>query len=663
MNNLTPMTLTPEQDSAVTCPGALMVTAGAGSGKTRVLAHRVAHLVNTGVCDPFNILVVTFSVRAARELRERLADLVEPASAKLMMVCTLHALGLRMLRESGDLLGYELDDRHRKPRVITPTESRSMVAATAKTVCTTPSHPLARLGVEEVSNLIADAKAKGTGPDAFTRQPADAVHDALAACYTAYQAELKKANAVDYGDLILQPLLLLAIPAALDFYQHRWQHILVDEFQDTSRPQYEVLRRITGAHAKLTVIGDAWQSIYAFRGAMGGEGFEQFRRDFPDASAVCLSQNFRSSANIVALGDALLADMKPRQQAIKPCGLSVALLRVSSEHEEAFTIASEVSRAVRCGFARYDECAVLCRTNAQIHPIENALLHASVPYYVVGRGSFFDHSEVRQALAYLALSQDFMGDDYALRTVINAPPRGLGPTELALLRGESPEVTAELLLDGERIAVLEPKIRAGVRAFLDAIQRLEGLRDAPPARVVEFVMSEDGIGLQRSLLSMSNAAERLDRVRELWRMACAYERVTDFLDEVDTMSGQDPLTSVGRERVQVMSLHDAKGLEFKLVFVAGLEEGRIPHYYDQDSRRGLEEERRLCYVGFTRATDALCLTYARQRNGRDVAPSRFLQGLPPAVFTRLPPDWSTAVAANRGDASKQNGYGQRVMPH
>lgn len=638
-------TLTPEQEIAITHPGTLMVSAGAGSGKTRVLAYRVAHLINSGASEPFNILAVTFSVRAARELRERLADLVAPESVRLMAVCTLHALGLRMLRESGDMLGYVLDERRRNPRVITPAESQALIAVSMKECVasgggTSQATVLERLGVENVVNLVNEAKANGISPDAFAQGHHDAIRDVVAGCYRVYQAKLKAPNMVDFGDLILQPLQLLKVPAALAFYQSRWQHILVDEFQDTSRPQYEILRLIAGLRTKLTVIGDTNQSIYTFRGAMGGEGFEQFMRDFPSARIVSLSHNFRSSANIVAVGDALLQGVKSQQHALKPCGPPVALLRVSSEHEEAVIIAHELLRATHAGFAHYDECAVLCRTNAQIPSIENALLHASVPYNVVGRGGFFDHSEIRQLLAYLSLSQDVIGDNYALRIIINVPPRGLGPAELAELKGDAPEITAQLLLDAGGVAGLKPRIRSSVKLLLDALQQLQVMRDAPPAHLLEHMLSEDGLGLQRHFMSQPNAAERLERVRELWHMADVFSKVSEFLDEVDTMAGQDPLSTAGSERVQVMTLHDAKGLEFKLVFVAGLEEGRIPHYYGQSSRRGLEEERRLCYVGFTRATDVLCLTYARERNGKRSQPSRFLQGLPSEIIIRHPPIWA-----------------------
>jgi DNA helicase-2/ATP-dependent DNA helicase PcrA len=649
-------TLTPEQASAVHHPGDLLVTAGAGGGKTHVLALRIAHLVSTGLCDPFNVLAVTFSVRAARELRARLADLVRPERARLMTVCTLHALGLKMLRESGDLLGFDLDARRRKPRVLSQVESRTMVATLIKDVARELSQiqpsaaaQLERLSVVDLAGLIAAAKANGISPEAFAGRSADPVRAAVAACYAVYQSRLKVAGAVDFGDLILQPLRLLDRPQALDFYQVRWQHILVDEFQDTSRPQYEILRRLAGGRAQLTVIGDACQSVYGFRGAMGGEGFERFRRDFAGAKAIFLPHNFRSSANIVALGDALLSDLKPRQQAVKPGGLPVVLLRVASEHEEAATVAGELARAVRSGFTRYDECAVLCRTNAQIALLEHALLHANVPYHVVGQGAFFDHAEIRQVLSYLSLTQGSahppaLCDDHALRAIVNVPPRGLGRAEIETLKGDAPELTAEHLLDSERVATLGSRAQAGVRSLLNALGRLEDLRDAPPSTVIDFVLADDGIGLHAYLARSHDAAHRLDRVRELWRMAASFERVTDFLDEVDVMSGQDPLTMRGREQVQVMTLHQAKGLEFRLVFLAGLEEGCLPHYYDQDSRRGLEEERRLCYVGFTRATDALCMTYVRTRGGKVATPSRFLQGLPAAIISRRLPAWNPKEA-------------------
>ena len=662
------LSLSNEQRAAIEHSGPLLVVAGAGSGKTTVLALRIAHLVTSGRCDPFQVLAVTFSVKAAHELRDRLSDLLAPEDARRMTVCTLHALGLRMLREHGDLLGYDLgaDARQRKPSVVSPAESRALVAGAAKTAVADlranghePSAKLLeRMTLDELASAISQAKCAGVPPDGFApAETTDPVRRAIADGYATYQRALVSANAVDFDDLILQPLMLLRTqPDALDFYRDCWQHVLVDEFQDVSGAQYEIVARLSAGHGQLTVIGDANQSVYGFRGAMGGEGFERFRRDFPSAAVAHLPHNFRSSANIVAVSTAVLGG-QARQVAVKCAGLPVVLLRAGSEHEEATVIAQEIVRASACGFAPYEACAVLCRTNAQIPPIEQALLAARVPYIVIGRerGTFFDHAEVRHLLAYLTLSQDSLGDSYALRQIVNVPPRGLSSQAQRLLQGDAPELTVEHLMDSDHVAQLDDPARSGVRSLLDALYQLEQRRDLPPADLVDFILADDGItddgatvGYGRYLTNRPDASDRHWRIKELRRMAHRFASVRDFLDEVDVMSGQDPLSSTGRDRVSVLTLHDAKGLEFRLVFLAGVEEGRLPHSYGQESRRGLEEERRLCYVGFSRATDALCLTFARTRDGRAVAPSRFLQGLPSALITRAAPAWAPAAAGGAG---------------
>lgn len=343
----------------------------------------------------------------------------------------------------------------------------------------------------------------------------------------------------------------------------------------------------------------------------------------------------------MALGDALLGASKPNQVAIKASGLPICLLRTSSEHEEANLVARELSRAVTSGFVSYDKCAVLCRTNAQVNHIENALLDANVPYTVVGRGNFFDQMAIRHMLAYLSLSQDVLGDDFALREIINAPTRQLGQAEQHILLGNDPELTMSHLLDPDCVGELSQVAQASIQRLLDDLNTLSKYQHKTPADTIQFILSDVGLGYQRWLKTKPDADQRLEHVQALLRMAQAHDTITAFLDEIDVMSGQDPLSSAGHERVQLLTLHDSKGLEYKLVFLIGLEEHVLPHHHSQDSRRTLEEERRLCYVGFTRATDALCMSYARTRNGRSTSPSRFLQGLPAHLFSRQPLVWAT----------------------
>lgn len=644
---------TDAQRAAIEHEGALCVTAGAGSGKTLVLAQRVAWLISTGRCDPLQLLAVTFSVKAARELRDRLSRLIDPDEAARMTVVTLHALGLRMVRAHGDLLGYRLDERQRRPAVVAGGERDDLLREALKAAeraladqDAEASRLVARLSVAEAGDAISRAKAAGRESIAGDSGAARA----LAAAMAAYQRLLKERNVVDFDDMILQPQLLLRDPQALRFYQDRWTHVLVDEFQDTSAAQYDIIRQIAAGHGNLTVIGDPCQSIYRFRGAMGAEGFNRFLADFPAAKTVYLPDNFRSAREIVRVGDALMDGLKPPQRAARSGGV-VALARAGSEHDEAAAIAAEIERAVATGYARHSEIAVLCRTNAQFAPIERALMRAGLPYRIVGQGTFFERREIRDILSYVTLSQDWMGDPLALRRIVNVPARGLGPAALNALRGDDPELTIEHLLDGERVAALPAAAQAGVRRLLDDLRTLADVGDRPPAEIIERVMApraEGGLGYRDHLLAApgdgggpdEKAAQRVERVRALWRIARRYKAAPEFLDDIDVMSGQDPLSMASQERVQVMTLHDAKGLEFPVVFLAGCEESLLPHWFSQDSQTGLDEERRLCYVGFTRAQRALVISYARARGGKPTAPSRFLRGLPADGIRRGLPDWA-----------------------
>lgn len=634
------ITLTPTQREAVEHDGPLCVTAGAGSGKTLIIAERVAHMLET--CDPLEVLVVAFSVKAAREMKERLAARVGAEAVSSMTVATLHALGLRMLRSHGDLLGYRLDARRRQPAVVTGSDRESILKRAAETAArslTASGHSaaadlIARMGVDEINGPIRDAKSRGLSDISGQSAPAQALN----ACYQAYKVALLERNLVDFDDLVLQPLMLLReSTAALEFYQQRWTHVLVDEFQDISAAQYEIIRTISG-HGNLTVVGDPQQSIYAFRGAMGAEGFNRFMRDFPAARAVYLPHNFRCAERIVRAADALLTGQKPSQEAVLPGG-EVALVRAGSEHDEAQLIAGEISRALRTGFVTPAEIAVLCRTTAQFSAIERALLREEVPYTIVGQGAFFERREVRDIQAYLSLSQDWMGDPLALRRVLNVPPRGIDAEAIRILKGDDPELTVEHLLDSERVGMLPEGAQQGVRALLDDLRALAGIADRPPTEVIEHIMV--GMGYGEYLSAMPDGKQRVERARALWRMARQCATVQEFLDDLDVMSGQDPLTPQGgHSRVQVMTCHDSKGLEFPVVFLVGAEDGLLPHYLSQQSAAAMDEERRLMYVALTRAQQVIYITYARMRGGRQTTPSRFFSALAGQEIRRRGPDWA-----------------------
>lgn len=649
--------LTSTQRQAVEHDGSLVVIAGPGSGKTELLARRAAHLAQTGRRDPFSLLILAFSAKAAREMRSRIAEFA-PDVARLMTITTEHAFGLRVIREFADLLGFptssrgQSSSRRRRPRVISGGERDAALARAMRSA----GEDL-RLAQTDVGAAISQAKSTGSPPDDPTREAqgasADPIRKALAACYAAYQVELRSMDAVDFDDMLLLPLQLIrAGEEARSFYRQRYRHILVDEFQDFGAAQYELIRHIA-SDGGLTVIGDPMQSVYGWRGAMGGEGFDRVKRDCPSARLVFLEENWRSRVSIVALGNAIAGEARPSQTAARShtpgaADEPVNLVRCGSERDEAAWIASQILLAASTGAATPGQIAVLCRTRAQLDLVEHALLEAKLPCAVAGRGSFFVAPEVRHVLAYLALSQDVM-DDWAARQIVNAPPRGLTHDDLLLLQGEDAELAVWHLADRERVEKLdEPKQRA-VRGLLDDLAALERLRAAPPSQVLAHILVDGGLRYRRYLETKTDFAERLERVRQLCRMAEPHETVASFLDEIDVMTGQDPLVLDGAERVSVMTLHDAKGLEFPVVFVCGVEEGVLPHHNSLATPESLRQERNLALVGVTRARDRLIVTYARERDGRPAEPSRFLRGLPRAHIVQRPPVWE------RGDGAAGQG--------
>ncbi len=651
------ISLSPEQRAAVVHEGALAIMAGAGSGKTSVLAHRIAHRINSGCCDPYRMLAVAFSVRAARSLRERLAGLTTADAVERMSVVTLHALGLRLLREHGDSLGYGLDETRRKPVVRNENEcrralehiARDEVRRLADAGLAVESALLARMTPEDLAARIGAAKASGVTPDVFAEQAAtDPAAQVIAGCYRAYQAALLAENAVDYDDLILQPLRLLdpvAHPDSAEYLANRFGEIACDEFQDISQAQYQLLKGLAGGGAALTVIGDPSQTVFAFRGALGAAAFTRFQADFPHARVLHLSHNYRSSAHIVRVGDAVLADIKPPQIATQPDGPLVALLRAGSEHEEADLVADQIERAhaqvcdTTRDAARIRECAVICRTKAQMGLIERALLLRNLPYTVLKRGGFFDQAEIRQILAYLSLAID-VDDHYAFRQIVNVPARGIDADARAILTADDPELRSDCWLYPERREQLPPETQEALKRLVEhELSGLVGLAGRPPAEALAFVLADAGIGFRKHLARQPDASTRLERVALLQRLVLAHTSLRSLLDEVDVMRGEDPLAAVPT-RVQLLTAHDAKGLEFDWVFFVGLEEGLLPHYNASQSQGALLDERRLVYVGLTRARHQLVLSYARTRNGRPVLPSRFLRGLPADCLSRSVPEWN-----------------------
>jgi DNA helicase-2/ATP-dependent DNA helicase PcrA len=359
---------------------------------------------------------------------------------------------------------------------------------------------------------------------------------------------------------------------------------------------------------------------------------------------VYLPHNYRSSANIAALSEALLGELKRCQIAMKPAGSPVFLFPTDSEYQEAELVVEQIVGAVDAGFVRYDECAVLCRTNAQVRLIERCLMNRKVPCVVIGAGTFFDHAEVKLMCACLRLSVDFTGDALALKDLLN----GFGWLSRAAqqkLKFEDTQLLSEHIFDHERTAQLTPDELKGAIKVQEALLLLDDRKGKPPEDMIKFVLSDQGFGYRKQLMKASDVDERLDRLAQLTQIAKQHDSVQAFLDELDLMSGHDPLSLFGRDRVKLMTLHAAKGLEFPLVFFVGLEEGLVPHFNASHTEHGLKEELRLAYVGVTRAIDVLCMSFARTRDGKERLSSRWLRGLP-NVEARRRPDWRALIPSN-----------------
>jgi DNA helicase-2/ATP-dependent DNA helicase PcrA len=636
--------LNPEQREAVQATeGPLLVLAGAGSGKTRVLTNRVAWLI--GVCGiaPEAILAVTFTNKAAGEMRERVAKLLGPDAAGVWL-STFHSSCVRILRREIGQLG-----RSRGFVIYDEDDSLALVREALRRHGRDPK--------EEARALrwrIDQWKNAGLLPAAAAARAQDIDSEESAEVYATYQRLLAEANALDFGDLLLLTVELFdRHPEVLRHYQERWQYVLVDEYQDTNRVQYRLVNQLAGGHRNLCVVGDPDQSIYRWRGA-DVRNILDFERDFPDAKVVKLERNYRSTQRILSGAGAVVENNpgRPAKRMVTDRGEGerIAVYAARDDRDEAQFVVRGILEAVREGGRSFGQCAVFYRTNAQSRPIEEELLKYDVPYVVVGGVRFYERAEVKDALAYLRLLVN-PADAAALRRIVNRPARGIGKTTLE--RAEALATERGLsLLDGLRTFAASESGRAGtaVRGFLALLEALAGeVLGAPPAEAIARVLERSGYLRALENEATPEAQARLENLRELLLgaedFAAAEEGDADgrspleqFLDQVALVSDLDS-AELRHDRVSLMTVHSAKGLEFPVVYVVGLEEGVFPHQASSHDPRALEEERRLCYVAMTRAMERLTLSWAHERRrygSRSFGtPSRFLREIPAQLVERL----------------------------
>jgi DNA helicase-2/ATP-dependent DNA helicase PcrA len=636
--------LNPEQQEAVkTTEGPLLVLAGAGSGKTRVLTNRIAWLI--GVCGiaPEAIHAVTFTNKAAAEMRARVEKLLGP-DARGVWLSTFHASCVRILRQDIGHLG-----RSRGFVIYDEDDSLSAVREALRRHGRDPK--------EQARGLrwrIDQWKNAGLLPAAAAERAQDLESEESAEVYASYQRLLAEANALDFGDLLLLVVELFErYPQVLRHYQERWQYVLVDEYQDTNRVQYKLVNQLAAGHRNLCVVGDPNQSIYAWRGA-DVRNILDFERDFPDAKVVTLHRNYRSTQRILS-GAGAVVEHNPgrapkRMVTSRGEGERIAVYAARDERDEAQFVVRGILDAVRERGRSYGQCAIFYRTNAQSRPLEEELLKYDVPYVVVGGVRFYERAEVKDALSYLRLLVN-PADAAALRRIVNRPARGIGKTTFE--RAEALAAERGLtLFEALRAFGAEDGGRAGaaLRGFVALIDGLAAeLLEASPAAALARVLERSGYVRALEAEGTPEAETRVENLRELLLgaedFATANADAADgrtplerFLDQVALVSDLDS-AELRHDRVSLMTVHSAKGLEFEVVFVVGMEEGVLPHSASSRDPRAVEEERRLCYVAMTRAMERLSLCYAHERRrygSRSFGtPSRFLTEIPAALVEHL----------------------------
>jgi DNA helicase-2/ATP-dependent DNA helicase PcrA len=623
----------PQKEAVLHGEGPLLILAGAGSGKTRVITHRIVNLIHSHGVRPWNILAVTFTNKASREMAERVQRLLGRGDTPL--ISTFHAACGRILRRDIHHLGFQssfaiYDDR----------DSERLL----KDILKDMNLDEKKFAPKAVGARIDDWKNRGLFPENIDPVSTGDIYNAkLVQIYAAYQERLKKCNALDFGDLLIQTVRLLSeFPEVRHSYQERFQWILVDEYQDTNPVQYNLIRLLAGERRNLCVVGDDDQSIYSWRGA-DIRNILEFEKDFPGVRVIRLEQNYRSTATILAAAGAVVKQNYGRKGKTlwtdNPPGEKIRYERVESDREEARFVCREIGR-LRAGGIPLEEMAVFYRTNAQSRQIEEALVGEALPYHIVGGVRFYARLEVKDVLAYLRVL-DNPSDEVSLKRIINVPARGIGHTtvdrisELAARQGIT---FSEAMGQATGGGLLSAGPRGKVAGFTDMLEGFRGLSGSVELpQLAQKIMQESGY-LAR--LKESRDPEDAERLENLEQLLTAMEEfveknpesgLSEFLEQVSLVSDLEQ-GETGKPSVTLMTLHAAKGLEFRTVFMIGMEERLFPHIRALDDLDGMEEERRLCYVGMTRARERLYLLNARRRYlfGQEQSnlPSRFLKEIP-----------------------------------
>ena len=632
--------MNPKQKDAVVCTqGPLLIMAGAGSGKTRVLTHRIAYLIEEKNVNPWNILAITFTNKAAKEMKERVTRLMKEGGSDVW-VSTFHSMCVRILRRDIDRIGYT-----KAFTISDPSEQQTLMKRILKERNIDPKkyNPRAILG--EISN----AKNELDTPEDYRKRAASFFEKIVADCYDDYQRELRRNQAVDFDDLIMLAIRLFKeSPETLDYYQNKFHYIHVDEYQDTNEAQYTLVNMLAERFKNLCVVGDADQSIYGWRGA-NMENILNFEKDYPDATTVLLEQNYRSTKFILQAANDVIGNNSKRK--VKKLwtdnhdGEKITYYRGQSEGDESRYVISKIQEEMKANHYNYGDFAVLYRTNAQSRVIEDSLLKSNIPYKMVGGHKFYDRKEIRDVLAYLRLIAN-PDDNMSFERVVNVPKRGIGPGTIEKLRTSSNQYDWSLLETALNVSItpISGKAANELEAFGFMMKDLRQMQEyVPVTELVEEVLKRSGYQKSLELERTLESETRLENIQEFLTVTQQFEKentedksLLTFLTDLALVSDLDNLEEEPQSEVTLMTLHAAKGLEFPIVFLIGLEEGIFPLSRSMMEEDQLEEERRLAYVGITRAEKKLYITnaYSRVLYGRTQSnsASRFINEITDEVL-------------------------------
>lgn len=619
-----------QKSAVLTTSGPLLLLAGAGSGKTKTLTHRIAHLLTEEGVWPNEILAVTFTNKAAREMRERLATLTRQTNSRGFMpwMGTFHGICVRLLRMDGDKIGvqsnfviYDDDDR------------QGLIKQAMKELSISSD----QIKPRTVSSIISSAKNELVSPDEFATSGSYPYQQQVAKIYAKYELLRDQAGALDFDDLLTETVRLLRdVPEVRHKYQQQFKHILIDEYQDTNAAQYAIVKYLVNGDQNICVVGDDWQSIYSWRGA-DFKNILNFERDFPGAKVVKLEQNYRSTGAILEAAHNVISKNIERTDkklwTDAGSGAPVQVQGVYDEAEEAYVVASRINAQVSIGAREYGDFAVLYRTNAQSYAFERALLQHRIPYQLVGGVRFYDRKEIKDIIAYLRLVYQ-PNDRMSFSRIVNVPTRGVGATSLEkflLWQSNSGMDIISALVNADQTSTLTPRAKTSLTRLGDILRLVQSMVEgkANPSEIIERLIESTGYR-EYILDGTPQAEEREANLSVLVSDAKSFAELPDFLEEVALMSSVD--TANDGQKLTLMTLHAAKGLEFPVVFMVGMEDGLFPSSRAlEEGPRQLEEERRLCYVGMTRAREELYLLYAQSRmqfgQRAYASPSRFLEDM------------------------------------